>query len=308
MVGVLAAHDGADWGTPGLLVNVSEDGKLSEARFIIFAVDENSGPENDLADVYGYPMEFHVWSDGIEGGADSFDENPEGLAVPGHIDIDVNTSTSSYINIVPFGQTGPLADPDMFTTFLVTVDLSSFNIQLLLGGEYVMSIFQDNEGNFITGGGHFRINASRATGFEDVFRSNFTQDIRPGYLNSQHGFGFEQLGGSFTLAPLLPGDYDYDGDVDGDDYTKWRETIGSTTDLRADGNDDGTVNAADYVVWRKHLPPPPASAASVPEPNASLLAVLGIFAACVGWHRLSAGCARPLSNACHGRLSVRRQP
>ncbi|MEQ8848822.1 hypothetical protein, partial [Botrimarina sp.] len=37
----------------------------------------------------------------------------------------------------------------------------------------------------------------------------------------------------------LPGDYNADGVVDGADYTVWRDTLGSTSDLRADGQPDG---------------------------------------------------------------------
>lgn len=32
----------------------------------------------------------------------------------------------------------------------------------------------------------------------------------------------------------------------------WRETLGSTTDLRADANNDGEVSLADYVTWRHY--------------------------------------------------------
>lgn len=52
---------------------------------------------------------------------------------------------------------------------------------------------------------------------------------------------------------LLPGDYDADGDVDGDDYDEWRAAFGMEGgDLLADGNGDNVVDAADYVIWRKN--------------------------------------------------------
>ncbi|TWT35938.1 CotH protein [Posidoniimonas corsicana] len=57
---------------------------------------------------------------------------------------------------------------------------------------------------------------------------------------------------SFTIG-ALPGDYDASGLVDQQDYSVWRSTYGSTTDLRADGNGDGRVDAADYTVWRDNL-------------------------------------------------------
>lgn len=45
-------------------------------------------------------------------------------------------------------------------------------------------------------------------------------------------------------------DYNSDGNVNAADYTVWRDTLGSTTDLRADGDENGTVEAADYEFWR----------------------------------------------------------
>jgi hypothetical protein len=182
-------------------VTAPQDGKLTEARFVIFARGVGLAPENNLANIYGYPMDFHVWTDGVEGGADSFDLNPRASQVPGHVDIEVNTPSESFITVVPFGQTGPVNE---FTTFLVTVDLSSFNLELEGGNQYVMGLIQDSN-NFITGDGFFRISASRATGFEDVFRAwNTNPALRPGYLKSQLGNTFEQYAGAFIMEPEVP--------------------------------------------------------------------------------------------------------
>jgi hypothetical protein len=78
------------------------------------------------------------------------------------------------------------------------------------------------------------------------------------------------------------GDYNRNGVVDTDDYSVWRNTFGTSEDLRADGNGDGIVNAADYTVWRDHLGITAAGLASsvtqVPEPTAAflLLTVIGV--------------------------------
>jgi hypothetical protein len=54
-----------------------------------------------------------------------------------------------------------------------------------------------------------------------------------------------------ALAHQVPwGDFNYDGRVGASDYTIWRDTMGSATDLRADGNGDGIVDQADYEVWK----------------------------------------------------------
>ena len=56
---------------------------------------------------------------------------------------------------------------------------------------------------------------------------------------------FSNIGG-----PL--GDYNGNGVVDGPDYIIWRDTLGSTTDFRANGTNEGasldTIDQADYDV------------------------------------------------------------
>ena len=49
-----------------------------------------------------------------------------------------------------------------------------------------------------------------------------------------------------NLSAPLTGDFNHDGTVDAADYTIWRHTLGSSTDLRADGNINGVVDADDY--------------------------------------------------------------
>jgi hypothetical protein len=87
-----------------------------------------------------------------------------------------------------------------------------------------------------------------------------------------------------------PGDYNRDGNVDDADFNLWRSTFGSQSDTRADGNGDGIIDAADYVVWRKNygttgagaflLTPVDFPTASVPEPGATPLIMMGAFYAC----------------------------
>ena len=49
------------------------------------------------------------------------------------------------------------------------------------------------------------------------------------------------------------GDYNYDGLVDASDYTLWRDKLGSTTNLAADGNGNGVVDAGDFIAWSSHF-------------------------------------------------------
>ncbi len=70
----------------------------------------------------------------------------------------------------------------------------------------------------------------------------------------------------------LPGDYNFDGIVDTADYCVWRDTLGSTTDLHADGSGDGVVDQADYDLWRADFGntlPPASGVGSMPSTGAS---------------------------------------
>jgi GH35 family endo-1,4-beta-xylanase len=83
-------------------------------------------------------------------------------------------------------------------------------------------------------------------------------------------------GGAQYSLVIAAGDYNADGVVDAADYTVWRDTYGSSTDLRADGNGDGVVNDADYTKWVGTFGtsyPGSGSAAAVPEPGGGILAL-----------------------------------
>ncbi len=88
------------------------------------------------------------------------------------------------------------------------------------------------------------------------------------------------------LAKVAPiGDYNRDGMVGVADYIVWRDTMGSTTNLVANGDNTGAsfgkIDAADYTAWRKNFGNSAAGsgavvpAAAIPEPAAWILA-LGI--------------------------------
>jgi hypothetical protein len=99
----------------------------------------------------------------------------------------------------------------------------------------------------------------------------------------QREFFFNNLS---VQSPFAPGDYNHDGIVDAADYSVWRDTIGSTTSLAADGNGDGTVNQADYTIWTSHFGQSGGSGASdrlntsVPEPATVRMLLAGILMMC----------------------------
>lgn len=65
----------------------------------------------------------------------------------------------------------------------------------------------------------------------------------------------EAIGGSDIVVPdsnPLPGDYDYNGKVDGADFLEWQRGIGTTgAELEADGNEDNVVDSADLTIWQE---------------------------------------------------------
>jgi hypothetical protein len=84
-------------------------------------------------------------------------------------------------------------------------------------------------------------------------------------------------------APAL-GDYNGDGEVSAADYTVWRDTLGSTDNLSADGNGNRVIDAGDYDHWKSRFGDVIGSGASghaqpVPEPTSLVAAILAVVLA-----------------------------
>jgi glucose/arabinose dehydrogenase len=81
---------------------------------------------------------------------------------------------------------------------------------------------------------------------------------------------------SFALDIVLNGDYNFNGIVDAADYTVWRNSLGSSSELAADGDGNGVVDAADYEYWKARFGNSSGSSSAqfttVPEPSTLLLA------------------------------------
>jgi len=103
-------------------------------------------------------------------------------------------------------------------------------------------------------------------------------------------------------AGPVAGDYNDNGTVDAADYVVWRATLGSTTNLGANGDDSGAsmgvIDTADYAVWRANFGSTGGagallSGAAVPE--AASITLLGLALPAVCWMRAGTRRRRPAS-------------
>jgi hypothetical protein len=81
------------------------------------------------------------------------------------------------------------------------------------------------------------------------------------------------------VAPTLDGDYDSDGDVDGNDFITWQQQVGGPGS--ADGSGNGVVDGPDLAIWRNNYGDVAAApaAAAIPEPASLSLGICAMAAA-----------------------------
>ena len=151
------------------------------------------------------------------------------------------------------GRSGVRVDIDESTYYAISTESGAYSIPVGGDGTYTVEF---------TGGGFASYSA-----LAEVLDGN---NVKVDYLTSTEVF--------------LAADYNQNGTVDLADYDLWKETFGSTTDLRADGNGDLVVSAADYTFWRDELGATTKTAglaSAIPEPGGIatlLIGVLGIGA------------------------------
>jgi hypothetical protein len=120
-----------------------------------------------------------------------------------------------------------------------------------------------------------------------VTDGNYLNTVAPGPFGPALPWaGMLTLGVSdVTPAGSIGGDYNGDGAVNAADYTVWRDNFGGdpialATGSRVAGN-IGAINNADYVFWTERYGST-ATAATVPEPTASVVVSIGFAHFLVG--------------------------
>jgi hypothetical protein len=88
------------------------------------------------------------------------------------------------------------------------------------------------------------------------------------------------------------GDYDVDGDIDGNDLLVWQRTLGSAENLVADASGNGIVDSPDLFALRNNFGRlvPLTLAVSAPEPSPTLMAAIVLLATCARWRSTVARC------------------
>ena len=86
---------------------------------------------------------------------------------------------------------------------------------------------------------------------------------------------------ALNVVPELPGDFDYDGDVDAADFAPWQAGFGQTgAALDADADGDGAIGGRDFLIWQRAVDAAPGEGmgATVPEPSTWAIVTLALIA------------------------------
>lgn len=150
---------------------------------------------------------------------------------------------------------------------------------LLLNADGADNASADNALSYEADGSAFRI-----FGFDLVTQTESDNFAIVDLEDTAFSFAFIDFDTPPSLGgPLLSGDFNGDGMVDGADYTVWRDNFGATEDgsiLAGNGN-GGLVDDTDYDDWVANFGATASVATAVPEPTAVsvsivVLSLLGI--------------------------------
>lgn len=163
-----------------------------------------------------------------------------------------------------------------------------YRVELLAGGQPIAADSNTlagiiPEGEFLTSSISLVTNSvSAGLGLDLGIRLVNLNELDPLSPNADLEVDFDDV--RLDVRPVFDGDYNFDGTVDSADYTVWRRSLGSSTNLSADGDDSGLIDEADFLVWRSNYGAPGTAVAGVanavavvPEPAAACLAGIALL-------------------------------
>jgi hypothetical protein len=113
-------------------------------------------------------------------------------------------------------------------------------------------------------------NYSIAEASNDVTLGNFVGDELFVSSIAIAGTMYTQI----TPFVALSGDFNHNGQVDAADYAVWRNTLGSTSDLRADGDGNLVVDQQDYLLWKSNFGASGSGSNTLAVPEPATIALL----------------------------------
>jgi hypothetical protein len=161
-----------------------------------------------------------------------------------------------------------------------------------VGEEYLLVLRAD----FTTAGNDlFTLYVNPTPGAAEPTSGTLKNDVNLGMINeiflyATGAFSIDEIrvGDSFAeVVPTIPGDYNLNGSVDADDYTVWRDSLGSPTSLP--GDDTPGVGPDDYDRWKTQFGQTDGTGSgavskiAVPEPSSLL--PLPLILAVASWSR-----------------------
>lgn len=168
---------------------------------------------------------------------------------------------------VPLRNGTGLADSLVFVTKVYVLDIpdGDYNLDGTVNGED-LAVWETDYSRLKFVGGDFNDDKEMNSSDLAIWESNY--------------------GNVGNSARYTNGDSNGDFVIDGIDFLNWQRGAGGTTDVAADGDGDAQISGLDFLMWQQNhgaMVSPPI--ASVPEPAAVLLLLLGFLAKPQVWGR-----------------------
>ena len=142
-------------------------------------------------------------------------------------------------------------------------DRDVFRFSIVQSTSATISLTADNMAELDTFLRLYDSSGSRIAHHDDIdwpsnSNSQITRTLIPGtyYVSAASDLGMDQETGTYVLevtvdpaAVQVPGDFDHDRDVDGDDFVIWQQNFG-TAGPGGDANGDGQVDGDDFLIWQ----------------------------------------------------------